>query len=201
MKLRKFTALLLAALFLLPLAGCDGGESPVTTSSDPAVAATAATTTAATTTAATTPEISPIPDDFEFSITFNVYGISSYDSATGKLIKTTDATNPEEYVTTLTLDDDQLEEIYRLLYDLDLSSYPSDFSPTDLLSNPSEKWELTVRMAGKQHRVTCDLIPVVPFSGHDEKAQAFIDAFVQIRTILTESEEWKALPDYENLYE
>lgn len=192
MKTRKLTAILLAALFLFSFMGCDGGETSMTTSPETTVATTVDTTAAE--------EIPPMPDDFEFSMTFNIYG-SSYDSATGELIKTTDATNPEDYATTLTLSADQLEMIYRLLYELDLSSYPLDYSPTDLLSIPSETWTLTVRMPDGLHRVICDHLPAGPFSGRDEKAQAFIDAFVQIRTILTESEEWKALPDYEHYYD
>ena len=41
-----------------------------------------------------------IPDNFEFSFTWGCYGISSYDSETGLLVKTSDATKPELYQTT-----------------------------------------------------------------------------------------------------
>lgn len=40
-----------------------------------------------------------VPEDFSFALTWNCYGVSSYDSQTGKLVKTTDATNPDDYVT------------------------------------------------------------------------------------------------------
>lgn len=52
-----------------------------------------------------------MPEDFAFSIVWNTYGISSYDSATGRLVKTTDATNPDDYVTTLELSGEDMEEI------------------------------------------------------------------------------------------
>ena len=35
------------------------------------------------------------PEDFSFSLIWGAYGTSSYDSRTGKLVKTTDATHPE----------------------------------------------------------------------------------------------------------
>ena len=65
-----------------------------------------------------------IHEDFSFSLTWGVYGISSYDSQTGKLVKTTDATNPEDYVTYYKLTKEDKEAIYNLLTSLDVNSYP-----------------------------------------------------------------------------
>ena len=42
----------------------------------------------------------PLPTEFSFSLTWGTFGISSYDSATGKLVKTKDAPTPEAYITT-----------------------------------------------------------------------------------------------------
>ena len=55
-----------------------------------------------------------IPEDFSFSLVWNCYGISSYDSQTGKLVKTTDATNPKDYITYYQLTDEDKEYIYNL---------------------------------------------------------------------------------------
>ena len=63
-----------------------------------------------------------VPENLSFSLTWNTYGISSYDSATGKLVKTTDATNPEDYITTLQLDGTQLFAIWELLWELDIET-------------------------------------------------------------------------------
>ena len=38
-----------------------------------------------------------MPEDFSFSIVWDCYGISSYDSATGKLVKTNDTKNLAKY--------------------------------------------------------------------------------------------------------
>ena len=46
------------------------------------------------------------PEDFSFSLIWGVYGTSSYNSRTGKLVKTTDATHPEDYVTYMHLSDE-----------------------------------------------------------------------------------------------
>ena len=45
-------------------------------------------------------------ESFSFSLVWNCYGVSSYDSETGRLIKTTDATNPEDYITHCELTED-----------------------------------------------------------------------------------------------
>ena len=54
-----------------------------------------------------------MPEDFSFALTWGVYGISSYDSRTGKLVKTKDATNPRDYVTYVNLSDEVMELVYK----------------------------------------------------------------------------------------
>ena len=56
-----------------------------------------------------------MPEDFSFKVTWGTFGRSSYDSKTGKLIKTTDATNPDEYITTYNLSNYELKCIYNML--------------------------------------------------------------------------------------
>ena len=51
------------------------------------------------------------PEDFSFALTWNCLGVSSYDSATGKLVKTTDATHPEDYVTEYRLTEQERRQI------------------------------------------------------------------------------------------
>ena len=68
-------------------------------------------------------------EEFSFSLTWGCYGVSSYDSKTGKLIKTTDATNPEDYVTDYQLTDEDKEYFYDLISLLDINSYPDEYDP------------------------------------------------------------------------
>lgn len=146
-------------------------------------------------------------EGWSFSLTFGTYGISSYDSATGKLVKTTDATHPEDYVTHLTLGTEELTEIRDMLLALDVGSYPDSYDPINdpnseeqIMTEPSRTLILSVDFAGVKKTVTCKNIAYTS-SGYDEKSQAFLDACRRIQEIVTSSEEWKALPDYEFYYE
>ena len=142
-----------------------------------------------------------VPDNLSFSLTWNTYGISSYDSATGKLVKTTDATNPEDYVTTLQLDGTQLFEIWELLWELDIETYPDEYNPHGgLASSPSMTLILTLREGDKVKTVRAEDI-ALSYESDDPKGQKFLDTCKAIRDILTATEEWKALPEYEFFYD
>ena len=143
-----------------------------------------------------------VPESLSFSLTWNTYGISSYDSATGKLVKTTDATNPEDYVTTLHLDGTQLFEIWELLWELDIETYPDEYDPQggELSSDPSMTLILTLRDGDKVKTVRAEDI-ALSYESNDPKGQKFLDTCKGIRDILTATEEWKALPEYEFFYD
>ena len=85
--MKKLVAFVLALVCVLPIVGCNTQE-PV---SNPAV----------------------VPEDFVVALTWDCYGISSYDSQTGKLVKTTDATNPDDYVTYYKLTDQDYLTYFR----------------------------------------------------------------------------------------
>ena len=146
-------------------------------------------------------------EDLSFALTFGTYGISSYDSASGRLVKTTDATNPDDYVTELFLGTKELTEICDMLLALNIESYPEVYDPINdpdsddwMMSEPSRKLILTVRLGNMTKTVTC---PDVAYTntGYDEKSQAFLDVCAKIQEIVTSTDEWKALHDYEVLYE
>jgi len=143
-----------------------------------------------------------VPDNLSFSLTWNTYGISSYDSATGKLVKTTDATNPEDYITTLKLDGTQLFAIWELLWELDIETYPDEYDPQggELSSDPSMTLILTLRDGDKVKTVRAEDIALT-YESNDPKGQKFLDTCKGIRDILTATEEWKALPEYEFFYD
>lgn len=146
-------------------------------------------------------------EDWSFALTFGTYGISSYDSASGRLVKTTDATNPDDYVTELFLGTEELTEICDMLLALDIESYPEVYDPINdpdsddwMMSEPSRKLILTVNFGDMTKTVTCRNVAYTN-SGFDEKSQAFLDVCAKIQEIVTSTDEWKALPDYEVLYE
>ena len=145
---------------------------------------------------------SPEPlTDYSFSLTWGTYGISSYDSRTGRLVKTTDATNPEDYITTLILTEEQKSEIGAILAELDFDEYPEVYNPNaSLATEPPMSLILTVQTGGNTYRIAAEDI-AQGFESDHRQGQAFLDCCRGIIELLTESEEWKALPEYEFLYD
>ena len=148
-----------------------------------------------------------LPEDFRFALVWGVYGISSYDSQTGKLVKTTDTKTPEKYITTLTLDEDEMQMIYGLISSLNLNAYPKEYDPfndpkseSKVYQTPSVTWEIQVFAKGKEYVISCPNIAGGTPKGYNDRATAFVDVFRQIRNFLMETEEWKALPEYEVFY-
>lgn len=141
-------------------------------------------------------------DSFSFSLTWGCYGISSYDSKTGKLVKTTDATHPEDYVTTYRLTEEQLRRIYGWIEELQVSGYPDVYDPQEggLFSNPSMTLILTVQTDTVQKTIRASDIAYT-YKADNAKGRKFLDVCYAIKTLLTETEEWEALPEYEFFYD
>ncbi len=145
-----------------------------------------------------------MPEDFSFSLQWNTHGISSYDSQTGLLVKTRDVVEraPEEYQATLVLPEEQLTEIYGLLRDLGLESYPERFDINSRFKcDPSMTLGVTVRWGEKQHTVTCTDVAFYEDASASLRGQQFLTAHRQIMEILIATPEWAALPEYEVYYE
>ena len=172
--MKKLTILIFVFVYTLVMAGCNG-QKPI----DNTVA---------------------VPEDFSFALTWNCCGVSSYDSQTGKLVKTTDATNPEDYTTYYTLTSEDKEYIYNLLISLDVNSYPDIYDPNNGMSKPPMTLILTVRINGKEKTIQAENISL-SFVSEDEKGQQFLSVCEAISNRLTATKEWNALPAYENLYE
>ena len=171
-KMKKFALILALLMLLTPLVGC--GEKLL-------------------------PE--ERPDDFSFSLVWGAYGTSSYDSRMGKLVKTTDATNPEDYVTYLQLSDETLDYFYRLLRDLDVEDYPDEYDPDPhTMCSPSSALSITVRAGGRTKTVRVDDMAAsrIAYIG---KCKKYIETCTAIRDFLMQTEEWKALPEYEFFYD
>ena len=141
-------------------------------------------------------------EDFTFSLTWGCYGISSYDSKTGRLVKTADATNPEDYVTTYWLTAEQKQAIFDLIFDLDATAYPDTYDPhtNGLASDPSMTLILSVSAGAVQKTITAANI-AMSYRSDNREGQKFLDVCKAIEDILTETEEWKALPEYEFFYD
>ena len=147
-----------------------------------------------------------IPDDFSFSITWNTYGISSYDSKTGTLIKTKDATDVSKYTTTYKMNDIELMTVYNLL--MQLKDYPDNYDPyndpdseTRLFSTPNRTVIIKFTANGAEKTITCEKISYGVTGGYDDAANKFLQIEQRIEDILTDTKQWQTLAEYEHFYE
>lgn len=144
-----------------------------------------------------------LPDDFSFSITWNCYGDSTYDSSSGKLVKQKSATKPSEFTATLTLTDEQKLNVYKLLtQDIDLFSYPAFYDPFyPQESEPVQTIIVSMTANGKTKSVKCiDVALDGANNCSGKKDKDFLKVVESITALLTATEEWKALPEWEHLY-
>lgn len=140
-----------------------------------------------------------VPDDFSFSIVWGMFGTSSYNSETGRLIKTTDATNPDDYVTTHILSDEELKSIYRIIKELNFEII-DEFGPDDFNgSDPHLSLSLTVKTNGLNKTIKVKEAASYN-SANTPNGKNFLEAVKAIKDILENTQEWKALPDYEFYY-
>ncbi len=138
---------------------------------------------------------------FDFFIRWNTYGISSYDSRTGLLIKSNDATRPEDYITGCYLSNEQMKNIRKIVDELDITSYPDEYNPHGKgVSMPYMTLELSVATENYTKTVK---VPetILSFEADNARGQRFLNAFGSIIDILTNTDEWRALPDYEFFYD
>ncbi len=153
-------------------------------------------------------KITPAPEErsFEFSLDFGINGTSSYDSKTGELIRTKHSDSPEKYTATMNLSKDKKEEIMSIIDELDILSYPDNYSPSKtsfkddsgetilVTQTPNETIILSVTTPEFSKTITCDSV-LFEHVGRDDKAQQFLDAVDTIKEIITATDEWKAFPE------
>ena len=157
-------------------------------------------------------------DGFSFRIRWGVMKQSSYDSGTGILIKTTNASDPDEFKTKLKLSREDLAELSELATALDLSAIPDapeTYEPyiTEgvgwALAKPANVLELTLRTEQGEKTILCigslslmlwDEDMEAMYEPVDANGAAFVTLVRRILGMIRSSKAWKALPEYEVLY-
>ena len=144
-----------------------------------------------------------MPENFAFSIRWNTYGTSFYNSRTGTLVKSADATHPEDYTAQHHLTGEELTHIYRLIRELEPDSYPDLYDPykQEALSEPPHPITLTVFIGDTEKQIKVDNASYTNLQGTTKKGARFLSVCGEIIALLTESEAWQALPEYEFFYE
>ena len=152
---------------------------------------------------------SSIQKDFSISLTWGIGGESYYNSETGVLRKTDNATTPKDYITTLFLSDDQKNQLYKMILEMDIESYPEEYDPFNDPnaekkiggSKPPRRLVLHIKTANIEKTIECCYAENFRrIKGYNEEAQAFLDLCELLYEMIISSEEWKALPEYEFFY-
>ena len=141
-----------------------------------------------------------IVTDFSFSLTWGTYGISSYDSTTGRLVKTDDVVNKEDYEATHFLTAQEKVKIFTIIEQLHPYSYPDEYTPTEGTATvPYQNLILSVNMYGESKTITAKQVALGEATSPQGKV--FMDACRKIADILENTEEWNDFPDYPFLYD
>ena len=141
-------------------------------------------------------------EDFYFALTWGVQKDSSYDSRTGTLIKTkyVRERQPEEYIATYQYPN--INEIYEMAKSINVCSYPDDYYPYEgslEKSDPSLDYVFEIN----NKTITsedCPIISGIP-DNVTERGKQYLTLILTIRNTLINSDEWKAMPDFEILYD
>ena len=151
-----------------------------------------------------------VPEDFSFSLVWNTYGISSYDSRTGVLVKTKDATDVSRYTTKLHLTPEQLAACYNALFvGINITDYPDKYDPFNapgatsrFMSIPNQTIIITATADGVTKTVKCEGIAFGTYEDcYCDEAIRFLSACCDLEDVIMSTDEWLALPDYEFYYE
>ena len=132
------------------------------------------------------------PEEFSFSLVWGVHGISSYDSATGQLVK---SRLGGPLVTGYEMSAEELDRVYAIIRELNVENYPDIYDPhKGRMSAPSMTIVLTVRAGAVEKTVAAENI-YLSYDAQSAEGQRFLDAVKDISTILSETEEWQSLPE------
>ena len=139
--------------------------------------------------------------EFSFSLTWGIFGHSSYDSKTGRLVKTDDVGNKEEYETTHFLTAKEKATIFKIIEDLYIYGYPDEYNPTaGIGSDPYQTLILSVNREPDYRPKTVTASEVALDEATSPGGKRFMDACKKIADILENTDEWKSLPDYPYVY-
>ena len=147
------------------------------------------------------PSFSVAQEDFYFVLTWGVQKDSSYDSRTGTLIKAKYVIErqPEEYITTYQYPN--INEVYEMAKSINVYSYADDYYPyegSSIRTTPSVDYvfEINDKIITSED---CPILSGIP-NGVTKRGKQYLTLILTIKNTLTNSDEWKALPDPEVLY-
>ena len=140
-------------------------------------------------------------EDFYFVLTWGVELDSSYDSRTGTLVKTKYVIErqPEEYITTYQYPN--INEIYEMAKSINIYSYVDDYYPYEgcsMRTTPSMDYVFEINDKTITSK-DCLCMSGIP-DGVTKKGKQYLTLIFTITNTLINSDEWKAMPEFEVLY-
>ena len=141
----------------------------------------------------------PLPEDFSFAFTWSFDGY--YNSKTGLLRNGYNYTLDTECKTSLVLDHNALMNIYRILYNAGFLEIREDFRASDRSPEPSYDIKIHYEVDGEIVDLTIKGATSLSYSEWVINS-AFCFAYNQvIEEFIKSSEEYKAMPPNQNLYD
>ena len=132
--------------------------------------------------------------DFSFSFTWGVFGNNSYDSITGALTKKYAMPDYKPCAATCNLTMQEKIQIYKIIQELDMDSYPDEYNPTEGIgTDPSQALILSVKVDSWEKTITARGVALDDATS--EKGQKYMDACYAIRAIIENTEVWKSMPE------
>ncbi len=138
--------------------------------------------------------------EFSFALTWNTYGVSSYDSQTGVLIKRNDVENVEECTAIYPLTEEQKRKVFEYFRTVNFDAFPDEYEPCENMSVPCITLVLTIRYGDKVKTITANCVNY-DYIGKNPSAQTFLDTCKMLQEMLEGTDAWKDLPDYPYYYD
>ena len=140
-------------------------------------------------------------EEFKFSLQWGVELDASYNSDTKQLVKFTHVRErqPEDYITTYNYPD--LKDVYDSVKEMNPYTYADDYDPfakkNHIMSTPSMHYILTI---GDKSIEINDYPITKDTSQLSNKGKKLMALIFSVTNTIENSEEWKALPDFEYYY-
>ena len=140
-----------------------------------------------------------MPEDFAFSLTWSFDGY--YDSESGYMENGYNYTLNTKCETTMQLTRGELLDIYRIFYNGELFDIAESFSVSDDLVVPSYAIEISYRIDGKEASFIIGGASYITYKRWEVHSEFGYAYEIVVENYILNSEEFKSLPENENLYE
>lgn len=141
-----------------------------------------------------------IIDDFNFRLNFSTYGKSQIDTYKGTLTKDLilDGSKTIEFK----IPDNVKKDIYKLMMDINILSYPDTLKVDGMAITPSCDYELTVTINGKTKTIIWkEGFPPFMTDNLSKENQNFLKLVKHIDDYICSTEEYKKMPKERGAYD